>query len=148
MPERSVIKLPLQSNTLNNGKLYNGSLEIISADDVVVEYEKYGYLNWEKDSNKTAGIMNYKGKITYTYNFLDGEYYIDIQPSSNDNTLKERYCRVNIDNKKYAIVNCDTGNVVYDFTDKYISVDGDNIFHISDHSSFERISTLASSLLS
>lgn len=35
MPERSVIKLPLQSNTLNNGKLYNGvkSLILLSSKD-------------------------------------------------------------------------------------------------------------------
>lgn len=125
-----------------NDQLYNGSLNKISADGIKVDYEKYGYLRWENDSNKTAGIMNTSGKVTYTYKFADGEDYLGVSPSDTDKTLKERYCRITIENNKYGIVNCNTGKVVYDYTDKYISDEDDNIFEVSVKDNYEFVSIM------
>lgn len=125
-----------------NNQLYNGSLKKLSADGVKVTYEDEGYLIWENDTNKTAGIMNSSGKVTYTYKFADGESYIGVDTPDNDKTLKEKYCRITIDNKKYAIVNCDTGKVAYDYTDKYISLEDDNIFKLTTKDTFEFVSIM------
>lgn len=123
-------------------RLYNSSMKEISTDDVRVEYEESGYFVWVNSKKNTGGIMNEKGKQTYTYEFQEDESYISIEPSSVDESLDETYCRINIENEKYAIVNCDTGVVVHDFSDKYVSPSNDNIFEILDHDTFEQISTI------
>lgn len=107
-------------------KLYDSDLKQLTEEDKVVSYEDNGYLSWT-NSNQ-AGIMNTKGKITYTYNFKDGESYLGFTSSDTDDSLENHYCRVTLDNKKYAIVNCDTGKVIYDYTDKYIYSEDDNIY--------------------
>ena len=113
-----------------DNELYNSSLKRISKENVKVESSSYGYFVWVNSVDNTGGIMNSEGKITYTYQFQNSEDYINIDPSRTDESLTERYCRINVDNDKYAIVNCDTGVVVYDFTAGYISTDSDNIFNI------------------
>lgn len=118
-------------------KLYNNSIKQISPADVRVDYEDSGYFVWVNSKENTGGIMNENGKITYTYKFKEGENYISIEPSDIDESLEERYCRVNIENENYAIVNCDNGKVIYDYSDKYVSVDDDNIFQLKDHETYD-----------
>lgn len=125
-----------------NNKLYNGNLKQISKDDLAVKNAGNGYFSWTNDEKKTAGIMNSKGKVTYTYNFLDEEYYLSIDASETADGLTEHYCVININNKKYAIVNCDSGKIVYNFTDKYITESENNVFKVMDHSTFEVLSTM------
>ena len=125
-----------------NDQLYNSSLKKISSDKVKVEYEKYGYLSWEDVDQKSAGIMNTSGKVTYTYKYQTGEDYFSITPSDTDSTLTERYCITNVDNEKYAIVNCDTGKLVYDYTENYISDEDDNIFQVSKHDPWEFVTLM------
>ena len=120
-------------------QLYSSSMKKISPENVKVEYEDEGYFIWIDPTNQTGGIMNEKGKQTYTYKFQSGENYISIDPSENDESLKETYCRVNIENEKYAIVNCDTGVVVHDFSEYYVSTEDDNIFELSNHDTWEFI---------
>ncbi len=122
-----------------DNELYNASMKKISPTDVKVEAadNEDGYFVWVNPKKNIGGIMNDKGKITYTYKFQTGENYINIEPSEVDESLKERYCRVNIENDKYAVVNCDTGKVVYDFTEKFISVNDDNIFDINKLNSYD-----------
>lgn len=121
--------------------LYNSSLKKLSGDGVEVRYEDYGYLTWENSSKRIGGIMTSTGKITYSYKFADDEDFISIDPSTNLDSLEETYCKVNV-NKKNAIVNCDTGKVVYDYTDKFISDEDNNIFEISEKDSYQFISIL------
>ena len=125
-----------------NDQLYNGSLKKISSDKVKVEYEKHGYLIWKDVDQKSAGIMNTSGKVTYTYKYQTGEDYFSITPSDTDSTLTERYCITNVNNKKYAIVNCDTGKLVYGYTENYISDEDDNIFQISKHDPWEFVTLM------
>lgn len=117
-------------------ELYNSSMKKISPKWRKSQEADENYFVWVNSKKNTGGIMNSEGKITYTYKFQTGEDYINIEPSEVDETLKETYCRVNIENEKYAIVNCDNGKVVYDFTPKYIAVDDDNIFEINKLNSY------------
>jgi len=123
-------------------RLYNSELKPISEEGVEVDYGEEGYFSWNDRVKKQGGIMNASGKKTYTYNFKSGEDYIGIDVSENDPILKERYCRITVDNEKYAIVNCDTGKVIYDYTDKYISLEDDNIFEVSDKDSYKTLFSL------
>ncbi len=125
-----------------NHQLYDGNLKLKSKEGVEVGYGDYGFLVWENEAKQTAGIMTTDGKITYTYKFASGEDYLSVEPSDTDASLKEKYCRINVENEKYAIVNCNTGKVIYDFTDKYITEDDDNIFEVLDHDTFTKLETL------
>ena len=64
-----------------------------------------------------------------------------IRPSEVDDSLEQRYCVVEIGNKK-GIVNCDTGKVIYDYTESYISVDDDNIFSISEKETYDLLNVM------
>lgn len=123
-------------------ELYNSSMKKISPEGVRVSEADEGYFVWVNSTENTGGIMNEKGKITYTYKFQSGETYINIEPSDVDESLKEVYCRVNVENNKYAVVNCDTGVVAQDFVTSYISVDSDNIFEISKENSYTTEKTI------
>lgn len=125
-----------------NDQLYDDSLKKLSPDDVEVSYKDAGYLKWSNKTDNTAGIMNSSGKITYTYKFVNNENYFNFDPSDNAETLKENYCKVNIENKKYGIVNCDTGKIVYDYIDKYISNEDNNMFEIETKSNYEFVSIM------
>lgn len=120
--------------------LYSSSMKKLSPKDTRVQEADEGYYIWVNSKANTGGIMNEKGKITYTYNFQVGESYISIDPSENDDSLKETYCRVNIENDKYAIVNCDSGKVVYDFTTNKVFEEDDNIFKICKPDSYSAAS--------
>ena len=120
-----------------NDQLYNGSLKKITSDDIEVDYADYDYLRWENEKERTAGIMNISGKITYTYKFKNDEDFFYVQPSDIDPTLKERYCIVSIEDEKDEIVNCDTGKVIFDFTENNIFDKDNNIFEVSERGSYE-----------
>ncbi len=116
--------------------LYDENMKQLSPKGTRVGDGEDGYYIWVSQDGKTGGIMNSKGKKTYTYTFQTGESYINFDVSDNDETLKEKYCVMNIENDKYAVVNCDTGTVVLDYTTQYISDEDDNIFDISKEGSF------------
>lgn len=131
----------LDSNVwIKEGVLYDSSLKPISSPDVTVSYEGNNYFRWSDKNDSAGGLMNAKGKIIYKYLFESGENYISFEISDNDEGLKDRYCRVNVENEKYAIINCDSGKIVYDFTELYISDQGDNVFRISNHDTFSFVS--------
>ena len=125
-----------------NDQLYDSKLSKISSDGVEVNYEDEGYFTWENDSKKTAGIMNKSGKITYTYKFANGESFLSVDPSEVNEALKERYCKVTIENKKYGIVNCDTGKVIYNYASYYLTEKDDNVFEISTKDDFDFVSIM------
>ena len=114
--------------------LYDSSLNKISSDDIKVfhSYSGNGYYSWVNENNSTAGIINMNGEITYTYKFESGESDFDVETSSVAYPIKEKYCLVSIGDTKNGIVNCDTGKVAYDFTDKDIECLQDNTFEIKD----------------
>lgn len=140
--EGSIQYVPEYDIWIIKQQLYDGSLKKITDDNTLVTYKSGGYLSWINAEKKTGGIMKPSGKVTYSYKLHDEETVISIIPSETDASLKKTYCQVAVDSKKYAIVNCDTGKMIYNFTDKYISVEDDNIFSIQTNMFYGRISTM------
>ena len=122
-------------------RLYNSNLKALSNKGVVVSNEGEGYFSWISPLDKKAGIMNYKGKITYKYKFKDStDIYFTVESvdaESSDKSSK-KYCVTNVNNKQYAVVNCGSGKVIYKYTDNYVSNDEGTIYVVKskDDSSF------------
>ena len=87
------------------------------------------YFRWEDIEKTSAGIMDQNGKILYKYLYKKGEFSLTVTPVKNDGNLNN-YCVISIDNKSEAIVNCDNGKVIYDFTSNDIISKDNNIFEI------------------
>lgn len=122
-------------------KMFDKNLKQLTSNDVKVDYSQYnaGYLGWKNYKAKTAGIINPKGKVTYTYKFDNDIDSLIMDLSDSDDVMKEKYCAISLytykDGKsidKDAIVNCDTGKVIYDFTSENIYVRKSNIFSVGD----------------
>lgn len=118
---------------LVDGVLYNGNMKRVTKEGIVVDYDSYngGYLTFLDANKKTMGVMTSAGKKTFEIPVTEGGY-LGLDLSENEFELEDSYCRVVVDNEKYAIINCKTGKVVYDLSEKYISVDDNNIFSIKD----------------
>lgn len=132
----SIEYLEEQDVWIANDELYNSSLKKINKENTKIGHLKDKYFIWVNSKEKQGGILTADGKIPYTYNFADSENRIDIEISDIDETLSERYAVVNINSKKYSIVNCDTGKIVYDFIEKAIYEYDDNIFKISSNNTY------------
>ncbi len=121
-----------------HGSLYDANLKKLTNDDIQINAEKSGYFIWDSKDRTKAGIVTATGKISYTYTFSNGENYLGFTPSNSSmyNTLKQNYCvvnvRKNLEDERYAIVNCDTGKTVYDYTNQSISPNVNNIFKVYD----------------
>lgn len=118
------------------GRLYNKNLSPITSEGLNVSSIGNGYFSF-MESDK-VGIMTASGKITYSM-ATNGEYLYFAADTDDRGyeDLKELYCQTNISNEKYGVVNCKTGKVVIDYSDKYISADDNNIFQISDKNTYE-----------
>ncbi len=114
------------------GALYDSNLKKISKDNIYVSELKDGYFLWEDKENNNTGLMNYKGDISYTYNYQNDENYLFIRVPTTDFSIKEKYCLVNIENEKYAIINCDNGKIIYNYTSNKIGSKDNNIFIMKD----------------
>ena len=119
-------------------ELYNKSMKKISPANVRVDHEDDNYYVWVNSKENTGGIMNEKGKITYTYSFQEDETSIYITVPSIDETQTERYCLVNVNNK-YGIVNCSTGTEIYPMTDNVRISGSDNIFTVKQRGTYDFI---------
>lgn len=116
-----------------DGVLYDANMNKLTPDNMSVTYLAGGYFEWENNDDRTSGIMNQDGKVSYTYTpITDKSVYTSFSVSDNISLLEETYCTINVENDEYAIINCDTGEYVYDFTDKYIGQGKNNIFTIFD----------------
>lgn len=122
-------------------KLYNTKLEQISNDNLKVKSTNKSYLIWSDLNSEEIGIMNSKGEKTYSYKLEDKESYINVQ-SIEDETSKENYCIINIDNKKYAILNCETGEEIYEYQENKIVLKENNIYEVISQKSNEVIESI------
>ena len=125
-----------------NNQLYNDSLEKITSDNIYVDYESMGYSLFKDKDNGITGIMDTTGKKTYTYKFNSGEDFSSLSVSNSDENMKDKYCVFNVENKKYGIVNCKTGKVVYDFGNNYIHPESYNIFEITSKDDHKFVSVI------
>ncbi len=125
-----------------NDQLYNKKLKLISGNGTTVDYLDSGYFEWENKLKRTAGVMNYKGKKTYTYNLTSDEDYLNAEVSDTYGLLDENYCIISLKNKTSGIINCKTGKVVYNFGGYSISDEDYNVFTIEKAESYDFISTI------
>lgn len=127
--------------------LYNKNLKPLTDENTYVSYKDFGYSYFIKSDkngkNTECGIFNQNGKKVYSYKFKDSESSFYCSISNANEALGEIYAVTNIDDTKYAIVNLENGKVVYNYSDKYISADDDNIFRVkSNDNSNEAYTTL------
>ena len=122
-------------------KMYDGNLKQITSDNIKVDYSQYnaGYLGWKNSTEKTAGILNPKGKVTYKYKLNSDIDSLIMDLSDSDDEMKEKYCALSLytysngkSSNKDAIVNCDTGKIIYDYSSENVYVRKNNIFSIGD----------------
>lgn len=115
---------------LVDDKLYDLSFNLASNENIA--NERNNYYSYNNRELNQAGIIDPYGKKTYTYNLKENEYSLGVFVSKINKYQKNRYCSVSISAKKYAIVNCDTGKVIYDFVKKNIFPTDYNVFEVSD----------------
>ena len=124
--------------------LYDSNMNKLNSKNTMIKYIDKGYFKWINENNKKAGIMNYKGKVTYTYNLSKDEKNFSFNEIGYENEFdKDKYyCIISVDNTKYGIVNCNTGKILYDFTENNISKKISSCFeikNIKNYSFIERI---------
>lgn len=114
--------------------LYNKKLKALTDDTIQINYQDLGYSSYiksDKNGNRIeGGVINSNGKKVYSYKFKNSESYFSCSIGDVNEVLGEFYGVANVNNEKYAIINLKNGKVVYDYTDKFISADDDNIFKI------------------
>lgn len=120
-------------------KLYDENLKQLTPDDITVDYIEKGYLSYEDEKNKVAGIMDSTGKSIYKYKFDTDSFYFYADIDADNDINDEVYAKVKVnytpDNateeiEKEAIISCKNGKVIYDFTEESIFTEDDNIFEI------------------
>lgn len=114
-----------------SGVLYDSNMKQITKEGVIVDYDSSneGYLTFTDSNNNKIGVMDATGKKTFEIPVSEAEY-LGLDVSENEFDLENTYARVNLDNEKYAIINCNTGKVIYELSEKYITVEENNIFGI------------------
>lgn len=109
--------------------LYNITLDKLSNDNLKIKSTNDSYLIWIDQANKETGIMNSKGEKTYTYALKNEEKNIYVE-SVEEEFEKHNYCIVNINNQKYGILNCETGEEIYKYQENKIVLKEKNIYEI------------------
>ena len=112
-----------------NSTLYNSNLNAISPKGLNVVSAGHGYYKFTSEKDNNVGIINNKGKVVYKQK-IDSGNYLYTYIGDTDDSLKETYCVVSDNNTYFAIINCDTGKVVKDYSESVISPNGNNIFYI------------------
>ncbi len=109
--------------------LYDGNFSKMLDEQYSISYEDQGYFLFENNAKRQAGILNDKGKKTYTYNFKEGESTFRVRPSTiTVADIDKVYCVIEVEYEYYGIVNCETGKIIKDLFLTTIRVDDNNIF--------------------
>lgn len=114
-----------------DAKLYDDNMKQVSKEGVAVSYSSTndGYLTFIDSNKKVTGVMNSKGKVTFEMPITEGEL-LSLTSANNFDDLKDTYCTISINSKKYAIINCESGKVIYDLAERYITTKDNNVFVI------------------
>jgi len=116
-----------------NSRLYDEKLNPITAEDVKVDYVDSGYISFTKAADNTFGIMNLRGDIKYVSTVPEGGMFLSADLNDRDDNIKEVYGTLTLYESNEAIVNFETGKVVYDFGQKDVIAEDDNIFKLYDN---------------
>ena len=114
-----------------DGRLYNSNLNAISNKSDTVTSSGNGYFRYKSGDKKKGGVINRKGKIVYTQELEENED-LKIYIAETSEVNEHVYCAITRDNKTFAIINCDTGKVVIDYSEQPVYAQGNNIFEIAD----------------
>ncbi len=120
-----------------NNKLFDNNIDSLTDDDVkIVEQEYEKYFSYKTDSE--AGIIDNKGKIIYKYEYQKGENSVYFSISElDDKTKEDLYLVINIENKKYGIINLLENKEIVKPTKKYITALTNNVFEYSNQNNYE-----------
>ena len=125
---------PLENgNILIDSVLYTKKYKKITDDKYKIAYDSSAkLLKWETATDTNKGLMDLDGKIIYTHKFKSDYGYLYVDRSDVPENFKDNYCviKVSDDGYKYGIINCKTGKVVYNLTEKTIYEYDNNIFKI------------------
>lgn len=125
-----VLAVPEYKIWVIEGKLYDSKLKLISDESDEVTYLRDGFLEYRNEKNKLTGLMNYKGKKTYSYKFTDKNESVDFSVSATSSKNRYKYC-IATNNKKTALINCNTGKIIYNYSKDIISSLDNNVFLIN-----------------
>jgi len=116
-----------------NSRLYDEKLNPITGENYKIEYIDSGYISFKNDTDKTFGIMNMRGDTKFVKNVTEGDSFLIAGLGDRDSSLKEVYGVITMSESNEAIVNFETGKVVYDFGQKNVIEEDDNIFELYDN---------------
>lgn len=116
-----------------DGRLYNSNLRAISNKKDKVTSSGNGYFRYTNEDNTKGGVINRKGNVVYTQELENKEQLMVYTIETSDKN-ENVYCAITRDNKVFAIINCDTGKVVRNYSEDMIYAQGNNIFEIGDES--------------
>ena len=125
-----VLAVPEYKIWVIEGKLYDSKLKLISDESDEVTYLRDGFLEYRNEKTKLTGLMNYKGKKTYSYKFTDKNESVDFSVSATSSKNRYKYC-IATNNKKTALINCNTGKIIYNYSKDIISSLDNNVFLIN-----------------
>ena len=116
-----------------NSRLYDEKLNPITEENNSISYVDNGYVSFRNNTDDTFGVMDMKGNVKYTKKIPEGDSFISADLDDRDSSLKEVYGVLTLRDGKDAIVNFETGKVVYDYGQKNVIVEEDNIFKLYDN---------------
>ena len=114
---------PLTNSWLIGTKLYNNN-KLINDSIVITEDNYYDGYYFSFNNKENAGIVNYSGNITYNAGIKN---YFILETSDISKDEDKNYCLIN-DEYQYKIINCDTGEKVFEKENSKITQIKANVF--------------------
>lgn len=116
---------------LANNILYDYRMNTLFEGDNLVEYIADGYFAYFSNNEEKSGIIDYKGKIVFTWD----ANYISVAISPLVYAGLDKYAAISNFEEREEIVNLQSGKVIYSLEDpknSYLEVENDNIFRVID----------------
>lgn len=105
--------------------LYNLGLQKISGNKIVANCDKNYCIGYDS-KHKVATAIDHEGNEVFSLETKTG--FMAYEAAADFDDFQNVYCRVNLDNEKYAIVNCKTGKIMHDFSTDMLVIKGPNLF--------------------
>lgn len=115
-----------------DNKIYDENLKVVFNKNGKLSYIGSGFFEFLEDNEKSSGIVDYKGKMTFSWD----EDYISVSLSKSPSFMDD-YAIVSNMEEIEKIVNLANGKVIYELEDaknKYLREEKDNIFRIVNRS--------------
>ncbi len=117
---------PKHNNFLIGKDLYFNNQKVAS--NVVLDKNLiYSGDYYSYNDGSTGGIINYKGEKLYQ---IDIDKFLYLESPSKKDMLESNYCIINKD-YHYALIDCDTGEIVIDYESREIEELNNNVYKIN-----------------